>query len=96
MASKKTLRICEKGHRYFKSSDCLICPVCEENRKPADHFLSMLAAPARRALESNGIITIHQLSKYSEVEILKLHGIGKSSIPKLKKMLTENGFTFKD
>lgn len=59
-------------------------------------FLSSLSAPARRALENNGIKTLKQLSKYSEKEILKFHGIGKSSIPKLVAALKEDGLTFKN
>lgn len=92
----KTLRICEKGHRYHKSSDCPTCPICEEERKPQEGFLSLLAAPARRALEKNGISTLEDLARYSENEILEFHGMGKSSLPKLRKALQERGFSFKE
>ena len=92
---KKTLRICDKGHRYYKSSDCPVCPVCEEERKPGTGFLNLLAAPARRALENNGITTLQQLSELTEQEILKFHGMGKASLPKLKKALSEQGLSFK-
>jgi len=96
MASeKKGLRTCKKGHQFYKTSDCPTCPICEEERKPKDTFLSLLVAPARRALENNGISTLEQLSKYGEKEILNFHGMGKSTIPKLKKSLDENGLTFK-
>lgn len=61
---------------------------------PKDHFLSTLSAPARRALENNGITTLEQLSKYSKKEVLKFHGMGKSSIPKLEKLLSEQNMTF--
>lgn len=54
-----------------------------------------LAAPARRALENNGIHTPQELAQYSEAEILKFHGMGRSSIPKLQQLLAENGLTFK-
>lgn len=96
MVEKKTLKVCKNGHHYYKSSDCPTCPICEQNRKPKDGFLSILAAPDRRALESKGINTIEQLSKYSEEEILQLHGMGKSSIPKLKNALQEKGLEFKN
>jgi predicted RecB family nuclease len=92
---KTTLRTCDKGHQYHKSTDCLTCLICEEERKPKDGFLSLLAAPARRALENNGINTLKQLSKFSEEEILKFHGIGKASIPKLKEALAEKSLSFK-
>ncbi len=96
MVEKKTLKVCKNGHHYYKSSDCPTCPICEQNRKPKDGFLSILAAPARRALENKGINTLEQLSKYSEEEILQLHGMGKSSIPKLKNALHEKGLEFKN
>ncbi|MED4074565.1 RNA polymerase alpha subunit C-terminal domain-containing protein [Priestia endophytica] len=93
--SEKKLKICSKGHKYYKSSDCPTCPTCEQERKPADGFLSKLSAPARRVLENNGITTLQQLSKFSEKEILQFHGIGPASLPKLKAALKEEGLSFK-
>ena len=93
--SEKTLRICRNGHKYYKSSDCPVCPVCERERKPQDGFLGVLSAPARRALENAGIQTLKQLSKFSEAEILKLHGMGPSSMPKLRNALKNEGLSFK-
>ena len=90
------LRTCSKGHKYHKSSDCPTCPICEKERKPKDGFLSFLAAPARRALENNGITKLESLTKYSEKEILKFHGFGKSSLPILQKLLMEKKLSFKE
>ncbi|MDO3678225.1 RNA polymerase alpha subunit C-terminal domain-containing protein [Paenibacillus ehimensis] len=95
-ASKKTLRTCSNGHQYVKSSDCPTCPTCEQERKPDTGFLSLLSAPARRALERHGITSLQQLSKYSEKEILQFHGMGPASLPKLRTALKENGLSFKD
>lgn len=95
MAPQKTLRTCKQGHQYYKSSDCPTCPVCEEQRKPADGFLSTLSAPARRALENKGIATVKQLAKFSETEILSLHGMGPGSMPKLRIALQNAGLSFK-
>lgn len=92
---KKKLKICKNGHRFYKSSDCLICPLCENERKPKDNFLSLLGAPARRALEREGITTLAKLSTYSEKEILTLHGIGKSTMPKLNDALSKKGLFLK-
>ena len=61
-----------------------------------EEFLSSLGAPARRALENKGIKTLHQLSGFSETEILKLHGMGKTTIPKLKTALAAKGLSFKE
>jgi len=78
-----------------KSFDCPTCPICEEERKPKDNFLSLIGAPARRALENNGITTLERLSKYSEKEVLNFHGMGKSTIPKLQKLLSDKELSFK-
>ena len=93
--STKTLKTCKNGHQYYKSSDCPSCPVCEAERKPQDSFLSLLAAPARRALENNGITNLEQLAKHTEKEILAFHGMGKGSIPKLTAALKAKGLAFK-
>ncbi len=59
-------------------------------------FLHMLSAPARRALENNGITSVRKLSKFSEAEILQLHGMGKASIPTLRDVLSKNSLSFKE
>lgn len=94
-ATQATRKICPNGHIFFKSSDCPVCPACEQARKPHDHWLALLAAPARRALESAGINTLEQLAGCSEKEILALHGMGKSSLPKLKAVLSVAGLQLK-
>ena len=63
-------------------------------RKQNDDF-SLLAAPARRALEQEGITTLRQLAQYSEGEILQLHGMGPGTIPKLRSVLKAKGLTFR-
>ncbi len=90
-----TLRICAKGHRYYKSSDCPTCPVCEKLSKPQAGLLSGLSAPARRALQQLGISSAKELANYSESSILALHGIGKTTIPKLTQALKGEGLSFK-
>ena len=92
---KGTLRICPNGHRYYKSSDCPVCPVCVSQGKPETGFLAELPAPARRALENAGIDTLPKLSRMSESEVLKLHGMGPSSIPRLRAALKKAKMDFK-
>ena len=58
-------------------------------------FLDSLGGPARRALENKGINTVKQLSTFSKKEILKLHGMGPASIPKLETALKAAGLSFK-
>lgn len=95
MAVKGTERTCSKGHRFYKSSDCPTCPVCEAARKPDDQFLASLGAPARRALEHANINSAKALSQYTERQIMALHGMGKASIPKLKAWLDSQELDFR-
>ena len=95
MSSAKNLRVCKNGHRYYKTSDCPTCPVCEQQRKPDAEFLAIVAAPARRALENAGMKTLSRLATRSEAEILHLHGMGPGSIPKLREALKSAGLSFR-
>ncbi|MGN6640121.1 MAG: RNA polymerase alpha subunit C-terminal domain-containing protein [Mucilaginibacter sp.] len=94
MPAAKTLRICPKGHRYYKSSDCPVCPICANEDRSNDPF-SILSAPARRALQNHGINSLEELSQHSEKEILKFHGMGPGSMPKLRSLLEERRLSFK-
>lgn len=94
MVTEKTLRTCEQGHEYYKSSDCPTCPV-QRKRENQKKVFSLFFQRQRRALEHRGIQTVEELSKYSEKEILKLHGMGPASLPKLRKALEESGLSFK-
>lgn len=89
----KSKKICKNGHTFYKSSDCPVCPICEKE-KESGIFVS-LSAPARRALENAGIKTLKQLANYSEIDLLQLHGMGPSSIPKIKKLLHQQGLQLK-
>lgn len=90
----KRLKICERGHKFYKSSDCPTCPICAAQDKPETGFLALLSGPARGALEHAGIITLTKLSQYSEREILKLHGMGPKSMPILRKALEDADLAF--
>lgn len=95
-SSEKELWVCNKGYKYYKSSDCPTCPTCEQKNKPTSGFLSLLSAPARRALEHNGITSVQKLSEFSEKEILKFHGMGPASLPILRSSLEEKGLSFRN
>lgn len=92
---KSTLRTCSKGHQYYKSSDCPVCPQCEIENKPSSGWLSQLSAPARRAFISKGITEIEQLKEFTEKEILSWHGIGKTTLPKIKTVMDAKGLHLK-
>lgn len=53
-----------------------------------------LAKPAQRALHNAGIDNLEQLTKYTETEITKLHGIGKNAILVLRQELNKKGLSF--
>ncbi|GAB3178154.1 hypothetical protein GCM10027291_43160 [Telluribacter humicola] len=63
--------------------------------KPSGDCFSLLAAPARRALANHGITTLPQLASLTEKEVLALHGMGKSSLPKLREALIGQGLDFR-
>ena len=90
----KQLKICDRGHKFYKSSDCPTCPICAAQDKPETGFLALLSGPARRALEHAEITTLTKLSHYSEREILKLHGMGPKSMPILRKALEDASLAF--
>jgi len=91
----KKMKVCPNGHTYYKSTDCPTCPTCEAERRPSEGFLSLLSAPARRALTNVGITDLRKLSAYSEKEILALHGMGKASMPILRDALSKEGLVFR-
>ena len=95
MATKGTKRICEKGHTYYKSSDCPVCPVCESEKKPQSGLLSKVGAPARRALVAAGITSETDLARYTLKELKSLHGIGPSALRVLEEFMknSSNQFT---
>jgi hypothetical protein len=95
-STKKTLKISPEGHKFYKSTDCLTCPTCEAINKPETGFLSKLSNPARNALEVNSITMLTELAKYSEREVLKLHGMGPHWIPILRQALMDVGMSFQD
>lgn len=90
----KSRRMCPEGHVYFKSSDCPTCPKCEAAKKPAAGFMAALSAPARRALEGAGLNTLSKLARRTETQVLELHGMGPSTIPKLRAALKQAGLAF--
>lgn len=78
-ASRKVAKICSRGHKFYKSSDSPVCPICWSGyyyRERLQHDLPRnLAASALRALLNAKITKPSQLSKFTEVEISELHGI---------------------
>ena len=92
---KKQLKICKQGHQFYKSSDCPVCPICAKESEQNLFMAGKLPTPAVRALRNKQIHNIKDLSKYTESEILSLHGIGPSSIPILRQALRAQKKSFK-
>jgi hypothetical protein len=58
--------------------------------------LPKLAAPARRALQGAGYIRLEDLTKVTESEIMRLHGMGANAMQVLRNALSERGLSFRD
>jgi len=55
-----------------------------------------LSQPAHRALAQAGYSRLDQLTKVSEGEIAKLHGIGPNALKQLRAALSAKGLSFAD
>lgn len=87
---KGTLKICSRGHRFYKSSDCPVCPQCWSGyyrTKNQSDFPPKLAAPALRALANAKLANLCALTKLTEAELAALHGIGPRAMVLLQQAL---------
>ena len=97
-STKGILKTCSRGHKFYKSSDCPVCPMCwsgYEREKLLSDFPKDLSAPVLRALADSKIENLFELTKFTETEIANLHGVGPNGIKKLKDALKLKGLTFK-
>ena len=53
-----------------------------------------LSQPALRALSGAGVIRLEQLTRFSEGEIKRLHGIGPNALEKLRHALAAGGLAY--
>jgi hypothetical protein len=60
-----------------------------------ENDLPKLSAPAHRALAGAGIQNLEQVSRFSEAELKKLHGMGPKAIKELREALAAKGLAFK-
>ncbi len=91
------IRVCKNGHKFEKTSDCLVCPQCsseEMHNKYGEEFPN-IGAPAFRAIDSIGINTLSDLTKYTEKDLLSLHGFGPKALRLLQATLHKEGLSFK-
>lgn len=98
MLKKGIRKVCNRGHVFWKSSDCPVCPKCWPGRyakKFAGTDLPKTSAPAQRALDSINIRSLVALSKKTEREIAELHGMGPKALGILKKAMQKNRLQFR-
>ena len=53
-----------------------------------------LAKPAQRALASAGYVQLEQLTKVTEAELSKLHGLGPHALARIRNALKSKGLFF--
>lgn len=66
-----------------------------DSSKKSD-FPIELAKPARRALEGAGYVKLEQFTVLSEVEVLKLHGMGPKALEQIRLALNDRGLSFRN
>ncbi len=94
---KKKLKICSRGHKFYKSSDCPSCPECWSGyyrKKSQSDFPENLSAPALRALFNAEITQLKELSRFTEKEVLQFHGMGPTGVRQLKAALAQRNLAF--
>ncbi len=62
----------------------------------ASNFPPELAAPAQRALAGAGYTRLEQLTRVTEADLKKLHGMGPKAIEQLRGALAGAGLNFVD
>jgi predicted flap endonuclease-1-like 5' DNA nuclease len=53
-----------------------------------------LAAPAQRALAAAGITSLEEVARWTEADLLALHGVGPKTIRQLRPALEAKGLSF--
>jgi len=88
--------VCINGHTFEKSSSCPVCPICsaEEMKEKYGHEFPKLSAPAFRALDAAGITKVSDLTKFTESQLLELHGFGPKALRALREKLRDMGLSF--
>jgi hypothetical protein len=63
---------------------------------PPESDIPFIGRPARQALELAGVHRLRDLTKFTEKELGKLHGVGPKAIGILRQALAEKGLAFAD
>ncbi len=88
---------CTRGHVFYKSSTCPVCPKCwsgyHKDRVQSD--FPKIGAPALRALMNARITSLMKLAKHTKADIGNLHGMGPKALGILQRALTKKSLSFK-
>jgi hypothetical protein len=57
--------------------------------------LPKLSKPAQRALAQAGYTRLEQFAEVGEAELLRLHGVGRLAVERLRRALEEKGLSFR-
>jgi predicted flap endonuclease-1-like 5' DNA nuclease len=57
--------------------------------------LPRIGAPATRTLKNAGVLSLEDLTHWTEVDLLALHGVGPKAIRILREHLDDLGLAFK-
>jgi hypothetical protein len=66
----------------------------EQHDEQEGDLLAGLARPAQRALAGAGYSRLEQLTRISEAELKRLHGIGPNAVEQLRRALDVKGLSF--
>jgi predicted flap endonuclease-1-like 5' DNA nuclease len=64
------------------------------NKTTPESDLPNIGKPATRVLTNAGYIKLHQFTKVTETDILKLHGVGPKAVRIINEALKEKGQSF--
>ncbi len=64
------------------------------SREPETDFPTGIGKPAHRALVGAGYTRLEELTSVTEVELLKLHGMGPKALGILRSALAARGLSF--
>jgi DNA-directed RNA polymerase alpha subunit len=60
-----------------------------------DVLLIKLVKPAQRAIQATGFTSLEQLTRFTEEDLLAMHGIGKNALEIIKATLNQYGLDLK-
>lgn len=88
-------KICTNGHTFEKTSDCPTCPICAKDELITAYKTGFpkIGSPAYFALKDKGI-ALSDLPKFTEKQLLQIHGIGPKAVRILRAYLQDNGQAF--